>query len=473
MATMTEQGFTPRTFPLKMTTSCKFGRYPKISAEKTFNMFISDGWLVSFAGYEKVAEIVTSGEGRGLINSSRANQMFEVSSNEFNSISAGLIVTRHGVLETDSGDVTMAENLADEIAICDRKNLYIYNYTTGAFQKVNLDFTPAYVSFQNGYFIAADANRPEWRLSGLNDGLTWTASPSNVGEFQSKADKVKATIPIPGKSNQLFVMGEIVTETWTDQGLRLFPYQKSIAFNIDYGCINQDTIAAGENFIIWLGVNEKSGLAILLSNGGPAIQISTDGINFELQRLTKPEDSYGILFKQDGHLFYILTFPTDNVSYMYDITTKQFFYLTDHEQNHFVAKKLVFFNGEYYFISFKDGDLYRLSSDLTTYDGEVIPRISVTSTFRLPASESFIADYLSFTMEQGENLDMERIDMSLSKDGGVTFGNTMGIWQMELGKRRNEIKVWEMGYANEITFQFRFWGNGRVVLTDGILGVYQ
>jgi hypothetical protein len=472
MAPMMDQGFTAKNYPLTMVTSCKFGRVPKISAEKTFNMFISDGWLVSFAGYKKVADIVDKGEGRGLFASTRANRMFEVSNNEFYDIDESLTVRKRGILETSSGDVTMAENLANEIVICDQKDLYIFNYSTNVFVKVSLDFTPAYVEFQNGYFIAPDADRAEWRLSALNNGLSWPAAAQNVGEFQTKADKVRATIPVPGKSNQLFVMGNIVTESWTDVGFILFPYQKSSAFNIDYGCLNQDTIAKGDNFVIWLGVNEKSGPVILISEGGAAIQISSDGINLEFQQLTKPSDSYGALVKQDGHIFYILTFPTDNKTYVYDITTKQFYFLTDENQDHFIAKKIVFFNEKYYFISFIDGNLYELSSDINTYDGALIPRIVVTPTFRLPASESFIADYLSFTMEQGENPDMERIDMSLSKDGGVSFGNIVGIWQMEQGKRANEIKVWEMGYANEITFQFRFWGNGRTILYNGILGVY-
>ncbi len=461
-----------RRFPLQMVVSNKFGRDDKISAEKAYNLFISDGWGVSFSGYRKVKDIITTGEGRGLFNSVRANKMFQVSNNIFNEISTALSVQERGILETDSGDITMAENLAKEIIICDKKNLYLYNYDTGIFTKVTLDFIPAYVEFQDGYFIAANADKPEWRLSALNNGLSWPATPNNVGEFQTKADNVKACVAIPGKEGQLFVMGKIVTESWTNIGATLFPYQRTSAFNIDYGCINQDTIAKGDNFIIWLGINEKSGPAILLSEGGPAIQISNDGINFELQRLTHPEDSYGTLFKQDGHIFYILTLTTDNITYLYDLTAKSFFFLTDHNMDHFIVKKLVYFDGKYYFVSFKDGDLYELSSNINTYDGKLIPRISVTPTFRLPGSSSYIANRVSFTMEQGENLDMERLDMSISKDGGVSFGNYHEIWQNELGNRTNEVKVWNMGQANEITFQYRWWGNGRVLFTNGFLEVY-
>lgn len=469
---MIAPSYQSKTYPLKMVTSNKFGRYKKISAEKTFNMFITDDWLVSFPGYEQVQTIVSAGEGRGLFNSVRAGSMFQVSNNEFNEISTALTVRPRGTLATDGGDISMAENLADEIAICDKKNLYIYNYNTGVFSTVALDFIPDYVDFQDGYFIAAVQGEPKWRLSALNNGLSWPAAPENVGEFESKADNVKAVIPIPGKQNQLLVMGGIITQAWTNVGASLFPYQLTTAFNIDYGCINPDTIAKGDNFVIWLGINDKSGPAILLSEGGPVVQISTDGINSELQRLTKPEDSYGVLFKQDGHIFYILTLVTDNVTYLYDITAKKFFFLTDKNMDHFIVKKLVYFNGKYYFISFTDGNLYELSSEITTYDGDEIPRVSVLAPFRLVDSSSFIADFASFTMEQGENADMERIDVSISKDGGVSFSNYHEIWGNEVGDRTNEVKVWEMGQANDLTFQFRFWSNGRVALTNGVLRIH-
>ncbi len=38
--------------PVKIVGSSIFGRYPFISAERTYNMFISDEALVNFASYE-------------------------------------------------------------------------------------------------------------------------------------------------------------------------------------------------------------------------------------------------------------------------------------------------------------------------------------------------------------------------------------------------------------------------------------
>ena len=60
-------------FPLNVNGSSTFGRYPKISIEKTYNMFESDGWLVCLGGYEKVLQLLPKGEGRGAFQSIRGN----------------------------------------------------------------------------------------------------------------------------------------------------------------------------------------------------------------------------------------------------------------------------------------------------------------------------------------------------------------------------------------------------------------
>ena len=59
--------------PVAVVGSSKFGLYPKINDERTYNMFISDEWLINYAGYQKVSNVVDDAEGRGLFHSIRGN----------------------------------------------------------------------------------------------------------------------------------------------------------------------------------------------------------------------------------------------------------------------------------------------------------------------------------------------------------------------------------------------------------------
>jgi hypothetical protein len=248
----------------------------------------------------------------------------------------------------------------------------------------------------------------------------------------------------------------------------------------------------------------------MYSTGGDIDHISTDGIDFKLANLTEPSDCYGFMFKQDGHVCYVITWPTDNVSYMYDFNTKRFFTLTDENQDAFIAKRVVFFNEKYYFVSIRDGNLYEFGTQYTDYDyGDdvkfEVPRIRIVPSIRLPDQSRFIAGYTGFTIEQGaieynnrdtvfdlmtedyNYLTMEndillgggynyannvpRVDLTLSKDGGVTFGSTSSRPLNPLGKRQNRLAWWRLGQANDFVQQFRFLGFGRFVATNGITGI--
>lgn len=474
--------------PLNVVGSNKFGRYPKISAEKTYNMYISDGWMVPTPGHLKVVEVDPLSEGRGIFTSTRGGFMLAV-------IGSGVYILRDeiqkigrsipvgdvtesiailvGSIDTFTGDVFIDENDAEEIAICDKKDIYIYNYNSATFQKATIDFSPGYITFQDGYFIAPDLDRPQWRLSDINNGLSWSAGASSVGSLQTKPDNCRACIRVPGKGNQLFVMGSTVTEAWNDVGYKLFPYYRTNSFNIDYGCVNQSTIAASDQFVIWLARNEKSAPVIMVSSGGAPRQISTDGINFALSQLEDPEDSYGFLYKNDGHLFYQLTFRTDKISYIYDFTTQKFFFVSNKNFENHIAKKVTFFANDYYFISLIDGNIYRLSGEFTQADGENVPRLRITNTIRLPDSDDFIAREMGFTVEQGDSSNLNRIDMSLSYDSGTTFGNVIGKELQKTPNRQNIFNEYRLGYANNLTVQFRFWGDGKFVCRDGYLDVYR
>lgn len=496
--------------PLDIVGSTKFGRYPKISVEQTYNMIISDNFLVPYAGHMKVTDIIQNAEGRGIYTSTRYGHMIAVIGNGVYAISSNLTAQLVGNIGTFLGDVYIDENNTNQIAICDRQNIYIFNYQLGTFSTATIDFTPGYISFQNGRFVAAATDTSTWRLSAVGDGTSWPNDAFHVGSLQTKPDFVVGAQRFPGRGNLLFVFGSTVTEPWQDIGAPLFPYQKMSSVNIDYGCLNPATIAYNETIMVWLAANEKSGPVIAYSTGGDINRISTDGIDFKFTQLKNPSNSYGFLFRQDGHLIYQITFPDDNLTYIYDFNTKKFFTLCDENMDAHIAKRITFFNDAYYFVSFVDGNLYQIGTQFTTYDGVEIPRIRVCKNIRMPDASRFAINNLTFTLEQGTQTDNfadntdplltessqilltenseellatvngdvpfavpQAVGLSVSKNGGESFGT---IWSKQLnpaGVYRNRLIYWQLGSANDFIPQFRFWGLGRFVATDGVVSIYQ
>jgi hypothetical protein len=533
--------------PLKIVGGSNFGRYPKISQEQTWNFIVSDDFLVPYAGYATALILNSSAKGRGLYTTFNGELMVAVIGNNFykitqNTTTGQLQAFSRGTLETYDGDVYIAENNNAQIVVTDGVFVYVYNWSTDApIAKIpngtgvgQYDYTtysnPGYISFQNGRFILACQNTNYWILSGFNDAFTWPKGASNpelVGSIQTKPTRTQAAIPVPGGGNNLLVMGTNVTESWQDVGAALFPYQRGTTYNVDYGCLNASSVAELDNLIVWLAVNEQSGPVIMYATGSQTKMISTDGISYVLANLTNPTNCTGFLFRQDGHMIYQFTFPDDNISYAYDFNTGLFFNVSDEKLNYHIARQVVLFGNDYYFVSLNGGNIYRFGTQYTdavyVKDGvptqKEIPRIRITPPVRLPTQRYFIAKSLGFTIENGQKniktllpvqsntqgqilateayVDIttesgnpigveattsqteyvvnysEAVDLSISRDGGESFGSSWRLNMNPTGQRKSRFIYQRLGIVNDATFQLRFSGFGRFVCTDGVLEVYQ
>lgn len=543
--------------PVDVVGSSTFGRYPKISSAFTQNMYISDDWLVVFPGYKKALAAVVASQGRGLFHSVRGNILIAVIGSGVYRIDSNFNVTFIGNIATEAGEVFMDENLNNQIAIVDGLNVYITNHSlptnltvqTGGPLGTNL--IPNYVTFHDTFFLFGNAQTN-------NNGAQWyafsyatdtTIAVTTQLALQTKPDYAIAVKSIPGQSNNVLVFGRTVCEIHTNIG-GTQNYRRNSTVNVDFGCLSVSTIASSDKYVVWLGANQSNSPVIMVYHGQSADSISTDGIDFLLNRINFPAQSTALFYKQDGHLFYQLTFfhPKDNLTILYDFDTQKFFHLTDQNDNFHPARETVYFNLKTFFLSLTNGALYQTSTDLTTYDENVvpyssseydptlvfdIPRTRITESIRRADSARYIANSFVFTMEQGTdpavtglsiasaypnaiitednfnppNVDVvtevgeitvvaeintnpvipgeiqpyliptdlvyiPRVDMSISKDSGITWGNTVSRNMHPIGERQNIITFGNLGRANDLTVKLRFWGHGRFIVGNGVMDIY-
>ena len=209
-----------------------------------------------------------------------------------------------------------------------------------------------------------------------------------------------------------------------------------------------------------------------MSTGGSVKRLEADGIHYHINRLNHPDTATAFLF-QDVHTFYVISWPKDHVTLAFDFDEGLFYTLTDETLSHFIAKRLASFHGSYYFISDKDAKLYELGSDYTTYDGETIPRIRICPPVRLKSGDPFIIDTLDVQLEQGQSESSAKVELSLSKNGGISFGNGLSKTLNPLGQRINRLRFRKLGRAFEVVPQIRFYSKARVVATNALMEVHQ
>lgn len=522
---------------IQIVGSSTFGRYPKISGRRTYNMFISDDWLVDYSGWKRVLELQrtvnASVEGRGIFHSIRGQLVVAVVNSSVWSLSADIGASFIGNLLSHSGPVFMDENLSGQICIVDGTYAYIYNRFSNSLtqQSLNPALTPNYVCYHNTYFLFGNGdttgNGAKWYAYAFDTDTTI----QQVFELalQTKPDYAKAIVRLPGKGNNVLVLGtavgEIQNNVNTIQG-----YQRVSTINIDYGVLSIATIASSDTFVCWLAVNEKSAPVIMYFDGMNLKTISTDGINYQLGALNNPAKSVAFFYKKDGHLFYQITFydPEDNLTLVYDFNTQKFFHLSDADLSFHPARQVITYGNKNYFVSLKNGSIYQTGTDFTTYDENlarpgntrykdylnyIVPRQIIGDTFRLPGKpETFRGIRLNHLIEQGEDTNftelgaiqgltnliitqngeiMEAEDgedlipehnirqlgytphtaFSFSRDGAQTFTNEVRrIWNFT-GHRQNVVNWTRLGRMNEFTPKMKFWTTGRVVAGNATLEI--
>lgn len=406
--------------PVDIVGSSTFGRYAKISNSKTYNMFISDNWLVNTAGWQRVLNLAPAGQGRGIFKSTRGNFLLVVVNALVFRLDPNLAITNIGTLATSFGEVTIDENLNSQICIVDGVNAYIYNWSLPAnltIQALGGGLIPNFVSYHNTFFLFGNGDR-------TGNGAAWYAyrfaTPTTIVQqtqlaLQTKPDFAIAVLRIPGQSANVIVFGTTVCEIHQQIG-GVQNYRKINAVGVDYGCASVTTINASDEYVAWLGINESNSPSIMVFSKQGFERISSDGIDFLLSTIQFPEQSTAMFVRIDGHVLYQLTFtnPADNLTLMYDFNTKKFFHLSDQNLNYHPARNYAFFNNTIYFVSLNNGSLYKTSTQITNINENLpsanpqdpllifdMQRVRITDNMMLDTSDNFIVNRFVFTMEQG------------------------------------------------------------------------
>ena len=66
-----------------------------------------------------------------------------------------------------------------------------------------------------------------------------------------------------------------------------------------------------------------------------------------------------------------------------------------------------------------------------------------------------------------------RIALSLSRDGGISFGTFNEKNLYKSAHRINKLNWWNLGISNDLVVQVRFFGRGRWKVTNGEVSIYQ
>ena len=224
-------------------------------------------------------------------------------------VTANTMITALGTGTGGAGTYTVStsQTIASE-------TLYALNFTQipssdGAFSGGNT------VDTVDNYFVY---NRPGTQQFGASDPL----SPiSQSTSFASKDGSPDNLVSIIVDHREVFLLGEASSEVWIDVGAVPFPFQRIPGTSTQHGIAAVYSMARLANSFAYVSRNNRGQGMIVQMNGYIPQRISTHAVENTLVN-QYIDDAIAYTYQLEGHECYVVTFPTIDLTWVYDSTTQ-------------------------------------------------------------------------------------------------------------------------------------------------------
>lgn len=272
-----------------------------------------------------------------------------------------------------------------------------------------------------------------------NVGTPGTINGLNNASAESASDDL--LVPHAWRET-LYLMGKETIELWYNSGTGNPPFDKIQGAIINMGLGAIDSIADMPDFTFFLGTDKQFHS---LTPGSTAVDtvISNPAMAKEIQDYLVTEDCIGWTQQLEGQWFYVATFPTQNITWVYPVGGEWFQWgssasgrIRANSYANVFGKKLV--------AEYNSGKIFELDAETYTDNGEAIIRTRdsapIHSGLMGADNKEFEINSLELVVETGIGLlegqgSDPRIMFSVSRDGGKSFGTERFMRIGTLGER--------------------------------------
>ena len=124
---------------------------------------------------------------------------------------------------------------------------------------------------------------------------------------------------------EIWLMGAFEsTEVWYDAGNAGFPFQIMPGVFIQHGCVAAYSVTTHDLNVFWLSIDQAGQGTVFMGAGYSARRISTYAIEKIISNWVTAganiSDAVGFIYKQEDHVFYVLSSASANATICFDVT---------------------------------------------------------------------------------------------------------------------------------------------------------
>jgi len=310
------------------------------------------------------------------------------------------------------------------------------------------------VTFYDEYFILDWVGTNQWFYSAILDGTTYNALDYNTAEVDSSY--VLATV---NQQENLLIFKQRSIETWYDTGANNDPFSRYDGATIERGCAASLAIVKEDNAVFFLG----NDLILYRLDGVLLRRMSTFAIEKTWATYPLISDANVFSYTFGGHKFIVVTFPSANASWIFDIASNLW-----HERVSYVAATpfagrwrgncSVVFNEQTLIGDSMSGQIGYLSDTTYTEFGSPMIGLMDSPPVHKDRKRVFISK-LEINMETGVGLQTgqganPQVMLQVSRDQGRTYG-LFQMWQSlgAIGAYATRLIWKKMGKARDWRFR--------------------
>ena len=194
------------------------------------------------------------------------------------------------------------------------ETMYLLNFSVlpssdGAFTGADV------VDIVDNYFIYNKPNSQQWAASNLLSPITYGLS------YASKFTGPDNLVSIIADHGQVYLLGETTSEVWSDVGTFPFAFQRIPGSSSQHGIAAKFSVARLGNTFAYLAKNNRGQSEVVMMNGYFPQRISTHAVENTLVNQTV-NDAIAYTYQLEGHECYVITFPSLDLTWVYDIATQ-------------------------------------------------------------------------------------------------------------------------------------------------------
>lgn len=328
------------------------------------------------------------------------------------------------------------------------------------------------VDIVDNYFVYNNPGTQQWAASNILSPITPALS---YGNKDGAPDNLVSIIV---DHREVYLMGEDSSEVWVDAGTFPFPFQRIPGTSTQHGIVAKFSVARLGNSFAYLSRNIRGQSQVMLMEGYIPKRISTHAVENTL--VNQPvADAVAFTYQLEGHEVYVISFPTLDITWAYDITTdmwhKWLWCDNTNTYHRCRANCVAVFQNMVLVGDWQNGQIYELDPNNFTDNGQNVRRLRRAPHLVTDLQRQYFEEFqiqfqpgvgttgVSMPVDTKSTTTYPQAMLRWSNDGGSTWSREYWVTIGQEGKYKNRAIWRRMGWARDRVYE--------VVVTDPVNAV--